>query len=217
LRIESELESLYPGLRVLNLALEVKIAPSDPKLEKFKFEVEQGIRQKIKSLDDVKDQKIFRAYRDFFWKVGIDPTKTRPAGEALVRRILSGKSLPSINTLVDSYNLASAETSIAIAAFDIAKISVSDFLMRRAKSGEQFFGIGMEKPMALRRAEVVIEDMKNKDLVAIYPYRDAQNSMVSLETKSVLLMMCGVPGIETTELETAMKLSKDYVGRFCAV
>ena len=49
------------------------------------------------SLDGLKDEENIRAYRDFFWKLGIDPTKIRPAAEALIRRILGGKEIPRIN------------------------------------------------------------------------------------------------------------------------
>ena len=42
---------------------------------------QEEIRKRIPSLEQVKDIPILRAYRDFYWKVGTDPTKTRPAGE----------------------------------------------------------------------------------------------------------------------------------------
>ncbi|HUW43054.1 MAG TPA: hypothetical protein VMW02_02320, partial [Thermoplasmata archaeon] len=45
------------------------------------------------TLEAVKDRPDFRAYRDFFWRLGVDPTKTRPASEALIRRILKGSSI----------------------------------------------------------------------------------------------------------------------------
>lgn len=41
------------------------------------------------SLDSLKDDPIIRRYRDFYWhELGIDPTKQRPAQEALLRRFL---------------------------------------------------------------------------------------------------------------------------------
>ncbi len=63
-------------------------------------------------LEGLKDEPIFRTYRDFFWTMGVDPTKVRPAAEALIRRILVGRSMPRINTVVDAYNLASMTTHI---------------------------------------------------------------------------------------------------------
>src|SRR5580692_13194564 len=137
MEIAPGLRSAFPGLRVVELKLTgLKVRSSDPGLESFKLEVQERVRQRTASLEEVKNQPIFRAYRDFFWRVGIDPTKTRPAGEALTRRIIGGRDLPRVNTLVDAYNLVSVETSIAIAAFDLEKVREDALAMRRAKSDE---------------------------------------------------------------------------------
>ncbi|HZW56208.1 MAG TPA: phenylalanine--tRNA ligase beta subunit-related protein [Nitrososphaerales archaeon] len=218
MKIEPELEKAFPGLRVVELELpSVTIRKSKPELDLFKAEVERSIRDSVASIEEVKDQRIIRAYRDFYWKIGIDPTKTRPAGEALVRRIVSGKGLPTVNTLVDSYNLASAKSYVAIAAFDLSKIHREALLMRRSSAGEDFLGIGMDHPMMLSGKEIIIEDKNSGKLVALYPYRDSDDSKVTEETRSVLLMMCGVPGIEDGDLKDALELSSEFINRFCKV
>ena len=40
-------------------------------------------------------------------RVGIDPTKTRPSSEALLRRVTRGDGIPRINSLVDICNWCS--------------------------------------------------------------------------------------------------------------
>jgi len=216
MRVVPELQSSFPGLRVVELKMEgLEVENSDPALESFKREVQERTRGRIASLDEVKDRPVFRAYRDFFWRVGIDPTKVRPAGEALTRRILGGRDLPTVNTVVDAYNVASVETSIAIAAFDLDAIDEESLLMRRAAKGEPFHGIGMTSPDSLTGVEVVIEDQKSHRLVAVYPYRDSDDSKVTERTRGVLFMMCGVPGIDELTLERARDLTREYVGRFC--
>jgi DNA/RNA-binding domain of Phe-tRNA-synthetase-like protein len=216
MRIIPELQTSYPGLRVVELKMRgLEVRSTDPGLESFKQEVQQRVRQRVASLEEVKNQPIFRAYRDFFWKVGIDPTKVRPAGEALTRRILGGRDLPRLNTVVDSYNLASVEASIAIAAFDTETVHEGALVMRRGVRGELFHGIGMSSPDSLTGVEVVIEDLESHRLVAVYPYRDSDDSKVTERTQDVLFMMCGVPGIDEAALEKAKDLTKEYVGRFC--
>ncbi len=216
MRIIPELQSSFPGLRVVEIKMEgLEVRSTDPGLESFKHEVQERVRRRVASLEEVKDQPIFRAYRDFFWRVGIDPTKVRPAGEALTRRVLGGRDLPRLNTVVDAYNLASVETSIAIAAFDTQTIHEEALLMRRGIEGEIFHGIGMSSPDFLTGAEVVIEDQETRRLVAVYPYRDSDESKVTERTKDVLFMMCGVPGIDEAALESARDLTEEYVGRYC--
>ncbi len=216
MEIVPELRSAFLGLRVVELKLVgLTVRSSDPELESFKLEVQERVRRRTASLEEVKDQPIFRAYRDFFWRVGIDPTKTRPAGEALTRRILAGRDVPRVNTLVDAYNLASVETSVAIAAFDSKKVNEDALIMRRAMSGESFRGIGMGSADSLAGMEVVIEDQGSHRLIAVYPYRDSDDSKITESTTDVLFMMCGVPGIDDAALERAGRLTKEYVGRFC--
>lgn len=206
----------FPGLGVLELEMEgLTIRRTDHALEELRNEVQERIRRTTSSLSEVKDLQVFRAYRDFFWRVGVDPTKTRPAGEALTRRVLSGGSIPTINTFVDSYNLASLETHVAIAAFDLSRVDESALLMRRAAPGEDFLGIGMPSPIQLKGAEIVIEDESSHKLVAVYPYRDSDDSKVTEESRDVLLMMCGVPGLDLSTLERARAVCSEYVGRFC--
>ena len=212
LKIDSELKTRFPDLTVLTLRIKgVQIQKRGAELEKFKVEVMRQVRNDY-NLDSVKDHPTFRAYRDFFWSIKIDPTKIRPAAEALIRRILAGKNLPSINTLVDAYNLASIKSRIALATFDADKLE-GDLLMRFAEEDEQFYGIGMKKPLILKGGEIVVSDDKN--LIAVYPYRDADNTKVTEETENIMMLVCGVPGIPKENLENASRVALEYITRFC--
>lgn len=212
LKIDAKLKTRFPDLNVLTHHIKgVHVQKRDNELENFKVEVMRQVRDDY-NLDSVKDHPTFRAYRDFFWSIKIDPTKIRPAAEALIRRIIAGKTLPRINTLVDAYNLASIKSRIALATFDADKLE-GDLLMRFAEEGEQFIGIGMEKPLILKGGEIVVSD--EEKLVAIYPYRDADNTKVTEKTENVTIVVCGVPGIPKRELENASQVAVEYINRFC--
>ncbi len=207
-----ELKERFPDLEVQAVHLtDVKVEDEDPELELFKEEVIRRTRERW-TLERIREHPNLRAYRDFFWRIGIDPTKTRPSAEALIRRILHGNPLSKINTLVDAYNLASIETSISLAAFDEGKLK-GQLLMRTAKKGESFLGIGMSHPISLKGGEIIITDSER--LIAIYPYRDAEYSKVTRETRRVLILACGVPGISGELLEASAQLAVDYIKRFC--
>ena len=212
LKIDIQLKTSFPELKVLTCEIRgVKVEKRNVELEKFEDEITKHARERY-DLESLKDGSTFRAYRDFFWKIGIDPTKIRPASEALIRRILGGRTIPRINTLVDAYNLASIKTEIALAAFDADKLK-GNLLMRFAEKGEEFLGIGMEKPMLLHGGEIVISD--GEKLVAVYPYRDADSTKITEKTKNVLLLVCGVPGIGEEILQNAAQVALEFVTRFC--
>ena len=212
LNVDQGLQSKFPGLKAQVFRVNgVEVRQSDAGLEEFKAEVVERTKEKW-VLDQLREHPVFRAYRDFFWRVGVDPTKTRPAAEALIRRVLRGRPLPRINTLVDAYNLASIDTAIPLAAFDLGGL-VGELTMREAAEGERFLGIGMDKPVVLEGGEAVVED--EEKLIAVYPYRDADACKITLETRDTLMLVCGVPNIGDEVLERAGRVTVDYITRFC--
>jgi DNA/RNA-binding domain of Phe-tRNA-synthetase-like protein len=212
LKLDPGLGSKFPGLsaRITNIR-GIEIAARSSELEVFKKQVFEEAAGKW-NVEELKNNQVFRAYRDFFWKVKVDPTKTRPAAEALLRRILRGNPLPTINTLVDAYNLASVATSIPFGAFDLDRMRGGP-VMREARAGEEFLGIGMERLITLGGGEAVIED--DERLIAVYPYRDADYSKVTTSTRNLLLMTCGVPGVGDETLSLAEAICIGYIKRFC--
>lgn len=208
--VEPALSASYPGIDALGVLLRgLRVRETSIEVEEAKKWIYDYVRKKY-SLEMLKDVPVFRAYRDFFWRIGIDPTKMRPSSEALVRRILLGKELPKINTLVDSYNMASIESEITMAAFDASRIS-GRISITYSSPGEEFLGIGMEHPIVMRGGEVVIRD--DSKILSIYPYRDSEHSKVSLDTVDSVLLVCGVPGIPRNRLEDALDVAVRYVQR----
>ncbi|MFQ6123775.1 MAG: B3/4 domain-containing protein [Candidatus Heimdallarchaeota archaeon] len=212
LKVDPDLHMDFPQLQALLCSVSgIEVSKESKKLLNFKEQIVADVQKKY-DLDLLRDLQTFRMYRDFFWRVGIDPTKIRPASEALVRRILAGKPIPRINTVVDAYNLASIKTEIAIAAFDRDKLE-GELLLRYARAGEIFRGIGWKDSKGLQGGEIVVSDA-NK-LVAIYPYRDADDSKITPQTRHVLMLICGVPGIDEQKLKEAVQVSIEYITCFC--
>ncbi len=210
--VDGDVRRDYPGLELVAVVVEgLRVERKRDDLERRKRELEERLRREGKA-DALKDEPLVRAYRDFFWSLGIDPTKVRPAAEALVRRVVRGRPLPTINTAVDAYNVASVETRVAFAAFDVARLH-GDLNLRYARGGEEFLGIGMDRPKVLDGRELVIDD--GRELVAIYPYRDADSSKLGLDTREALLLGCGVPGLEGRRLEEATEVAAELMGRYC--
>ncbi|MDP6458883.1 MAG: phenylalanine--tRNA ligase beta subunit-related protein [Candidatus Bathyarchaeota archaeon] len=212
LQVSPKLAARFPGLRAKTIRMEdVEVHRQSVELEAFKIEVVANAQARW-TLDQLREHPRFRAYRDFFWRVGVDPTKIRPASEALLRRVLRGRRLPRINTFVDIYNLASVESAIPLAAFDEERLSGTLYL-REAAVGEEFLGIGMATPVVLGGGEPVIED--GKKLVAIYPYRDAEVCKITKTTRDVQLLICGVPNITEALLSNAGRVVIEWITRFC--
>jgi DNA/RNA-binding domain of Phe-tRNA-synthetase-like protein len=52
-------------------------------LEFFKERIAKEVRENH-NIESLKGEPALRAYRDFFWEIKVDPTKTRSAAEALI-------------------------------------------------------------------------------------------------------------------------------------
>jgi DNA/RNA-binding domain of Phe-tRNA-synthetase-like protein len=80
------------------------------------------------------------AVRTMYKKVGLDPTKTRPSNEALLRRVKKGDSIPRINSAVDIVNWCSLEFQLPYGLYDFSKV-VGAVTMRLGAEGEGYAGI----------------------------------------------------------------------------
>jgi DNA/RNA-binding domain of Phe-tRNA-synthetase-like protein len=163
-------------------------------------------------LENVREQSVIRSYRDFFWhQCNIDPTKIRPAGEALLRRLLKQGKLPKIHPVVDAFNLISAKTGIPMCAYDLDKIE-PPLVLRLSNANENFLGIGMKQSKQLEANIPIIVDQKS--IISIYPYRDADHTKLSNKTQSVLITADGVPKINENllkkTLSDAVSLIEEY-------
>lgn len=78
--------------------------------------------------------------RVLYKALGIDPTKTRPSSEALLRRALKGEGLYRINTLVDALNLCSLREQRSFGLYDVARLR-PPLSLRRGGPGEGYEGI----------------------------------------------------------------------------
>lgn len=157
----------YNGLKEKFGLVGIVVKKSGSEFEEFEKEKFEELRKNY-TLEALKENHLIRCYRDFYWGIGIDPTKQRPSAEALLRRVLAGKDLPLINNVVDSYNLASILTLIPMGAYDAAKIK-GELRIRYSKE-ESFAGIGGVSYKTSN--EIVIAD--EEKLLCIYPYRDSE-------------------------------------------
>lgn len=152
-------------------------------------------------LESVKNDPVFRAYRDFFWRIGIDPTKTRPSSEALVRRCLRG-SFPKINTVVDAGNIASAYTGVPIGLYDMGK-SAPPYTLTISKGREVFNPIGGNAE-TLPEGVPILVDARGITM-HLYPHRDSVDTAIQEDTKEVFVLGAGVPGVERAIVVEAVR------------
>ena len=94
------------------------------------------------TIETLKEISGIAATRRIYRICGKDPSRYRPAAEALIRRILQGKTLYQIDTLVDLINLASMKYGYSLGGFDADKFVGNTLELGIGKEGEPYEGIG---------------------------------------------------------------------------
>lgn len=157
--------------------------------------------------DSIKDMSTIRATREAYKKCGKDPSRYRPSGEALCRRILRGIPLYQIDTLVDLINLVSIRYGYSIGGFDADKIAGDSLVLGIGKAGEPYEGIG--------RGELNIEGMPvYRDAVGGIgtPTSDHERTKLGLKTTRLLTIINGYSGKDGLQdaSDYMVELIKEY-------
>ncbi|MBN2170790.1 MAG: hypothetical protein JW819_05685 [Candidatus Krumholzibacteriota bacterium] len=79
--------------------------------------------------------------RTLYRRTGMDPTRTRPSSEALLRRVLQGKGLYRLDPVVDTGNLFSLAESLPLGLYDLDRIAGEEVVLRLGATDEAFDGI----------------------------------------------------------------------------
>lgn len=174
-------------------------------------EVEDAAREMVAvcGINQLAEDPAVQAVRAMYRAVGVDPTRYRPASEALVRRLLQGKGLPQVNTVVDINNLHSMTTRLPWGVYDRRHIE-GDVVFRLGATGEKYAGIG--KPDMDASGKLVLADAEG---VFGSPSADAQRTQVTLDTHDLLWVVFVPPGTvasATASLDAALKRLVEYNG-----
>lgn len=147
--------------------------------------------------------------RDLYKALGIDPTKTRPSNEALLRRVLKGEALYRVNTLVDALNLASLRQQLPFGLYDAARLR-PPVVLRRGRDGEGYEGI--------RKARVNVEGrpvLVDQDGPFGNPTSDSARAMITLETRQALVVAYAPSGCATARLQRVIEETEALLLRHC--
>lgn len=155
---------------------------NDPKrLERLTPAIEKRLASNAES-----EMPEIAAWREAFSKMGLKPTQTRCASEALLRRYRKEKSMPSLHPLVDYLNYVSMVFAIPIAAYDCEKI-YNGITVRPADGSEIYvtFQGEIEHPAP---NETIFADREGNAHSRRWTHRQSAKSVVTPKTDRVLIV-----------------------------
>lgn len=148
------------------------------------------------------------AVRAMYRRVGLDPTKTRPSSEALLRRVRKGDTLPRINSMVDVCNWCSFEFQLPYGLYDAARIE-GDVVLRVGHEGESYPGIRKDDVHVGGRIALA-------DQMGPFgnPTSDSARTMVTTATTRALLVVFAPRELETARLGRVLDITAARMHEF---
>ncbi|OWY25004.1 hypothetical protein C7N43_17455 [Sphingobacteriales bacterium UPWRP_1] len=140
--------------------------------------------------------------------LGKDPSRYRPAAEALIRRIAQGKGIYQLNNVVDALNLVSVTTGFSIGGYDVHKLQ-----------GAVMLGTGNENEPyeAIGRGTLNIAGLPVfRDELGAFgtPTSDSERAKVTLQTTRFLMIIVNFNGNQGVQqaMQQAVNLLTLYAG-----
>lgn len=206
IEVSKEIKEACPSFAGMAVLATVENTPYNEALWKKIDEFTIRYRE-MYTTDSIKDMVAIWATREAYKKCGKDPSRYRPSGEALCRRILRGIPLYQIDTLVDLINLVSIRFGYSIGGFDADKIVGSSLVLGIGKAGEPYEGIG--------RGILNIEGMpvyRDAEGGIGTPTSDHERTKLGLETTHLLTIINGYSGKDGLQeaADYMVELLKEY-------
>jgi DNA/RNA-binding domain of Phe-tRNA-synthetase-like protein len=147
--------------------------------------------------------------RTLYKALGMDPTKTRPSNEALLRRVLKGEALYRVNTLVDALNLCSLRFQLPFGLYDLDQVA-PPVVLRKGAPGEAYDGI--------RKAAVHVE---GRPVLADArgpfgnPSSDSARTMITPQTRRALVTVYAPAAYARGRLDQVLDGTEATLTRAC--
>ena len=197
INVSQEIESVCPEF--VGACVEAQVV-NTPYCEELWQEIEAlGERYRSElTTESLKDMTSIAATRRVYKACGKDPSRYRPASEALIRRMLQGKELYQRDTLVDLVNLASIAYGYSIGGFDADKFVGNTLTLGIGREGEPYEGIG--RGLLNICGLPVYRDAEGG---VGTPTSDNERTKMTLDTRHLVVLINGYDGNEQRVRENA--------------
>ena len=206
--VSNEIESVCPSF--VGAAVEAQVVNSEfcqPLWDEI-HTLEEKFRKEL-TTDSLKELPSIAATRSVYKACGKDPSRYRPASEQLIRRMLQGKELYQIDTLVDLVNLASIVYGYSIGGFDAERFVGDTLTLGIGRQGEPYEGIG--------RGFLNIEGLpvyRDTQGGVGTPTSDNERTKITAETSHLVVLINGYDGNEQRVRQNAEYIQA-LLRRYC--
>jgi len=202
---------LLPALRVGILVVkEADNSGSPAAITEFLRAQEASVRLRFSEETYGSDPGI-TAFQEAHRAFGSNPKRYYPSHYALLKRVIKGGTLPTINPLVDLYNALSLRYTLPVGGEDVDRCE-GNILLDRADGTEPFIPLGETTNDPPEPGEVVYRDDAGV-LCRRMNWREADRTKLTVDTKNLVLVVESL--LPTDTLEDILEELSGLVARFC--
>jgi DNA/RNA-binding domain of Phe-tRNA-synthetase-like protein len=147
--------------------------------------------------------------RTMYRRLGIDPTRTRPSSEALLRRVRKGDPLPRVNSLVDIINWCSLESQLPFGLYDRANVH-GRVELRLGREGEEYAGIRKDTVHVAGRLTLADDEGPFGN-----PTSDSARTMVTAATTSAIVVIFAPATVPISAIDHAIAVTAGRITQYC--
>jgi len=213
IELEQEIIQHYPGVQIGYLIAEVSVAETDPFVESLKTSLSSYVQGMGLNATNFAIHPTVAIWREIYERDFQVKAKTyRSSLEALLRRVVTGKEIWKINSIVDLYNCHSVLSLLPMGAYDLDKVS-GDISIRYAREGETFLALGEKERIEAKPNHIVYADEKRL-ICWLWNHKDSRETCLDENSKRVIFF---IDAFDRAHLEAALeRLAEDLkkVGGF---
>jgi len=207
-------EALALGLKVRCFLINgLNNSTVSEEFERFRLEETAKIKSGL-SEESIKNDPIMVGFRLLHEKIGKTGKRWVSSPENLRRMLLGSLELPSINKIVDIYNLVSLKSGLALGAHDLDKIE-GNINLRLTTGAEKFWPIGSKEPDKVSAGEYAYCDDSN-EVICRLEVRQVEKTKVLPTTTNAFFIVQGNPNTSENIIDRTtddlLKLLKIYAG-----
>ncbi len=213
-RVEAPVFELAPQyVRGVVVAEGVENGPSPADLVALLRAEERALRARLGSVERLVADPRIQAWRAAYRAFGARASEFHSSIEALGRRVVNGRELPSVNRLVDIGTVLALRHLVPVGAHPLDGVE-ADLGLRRAAGGEPFRPLGADVDEQVAPGEVILA-AGGEVLTRRWTWRQSAGSACQPDTRAVEVNVDGLPPVGADEVAAACVELEGLMTGFC--
>lgn len=209
--ISQDIFEKFPDTRIgIVIAKDLDNRSGNMEIAELLEKIQIGIKNNF-DINALTENPSIAVWRKVYSEFGSKPRDFRSSIEALIRSVLNGRDVRSINKLVDIYNYASLKYILPVGGEDLDKVE-GNLHLKFADGSEKFIPLGSNVEETAYEGEVIYCDDGKNVLCRRWNWRESDRTKITESTSNAIIVIEGFD----EKVDEAVKDISLLVEKFCS-